>query len=323
MIVWRILFQEFEVIVSTAPNCSVYFDIVVPVGLAQVNISIKTIGSLLSLYRGHRLFIMTKSMIFNYLRSYLDSSDIFFIDEALVIKDWSIENNKEYFLGRVNDVSRSMWYYQQFLKVAAAFIDYISDNYLIWDADSVCLRELSFFDSQGKIKMAYTSEYHHPYFRTIYNVLSVGKVVSASFISEHMLIKKAYMKEMVKDISASQVTMPWPKIILENISNVDLIGSGFSEYETYGTYLASKYPDSFVMRKLFTLRTGSKLLGHNPTKLQLLICRFFGLDYISFEQGPSPSALSYALVKIRSKFNSIRISLRASISSIASFSKFD
>ena len=41
------------------------------------------------------------------------------------------------------------------------------------------------------------------------------------------------------------------------INSKDIDGSGFSEYETYGTFVDSRYPNFYIHRNWFSLRTGS------------------------------------------------------------------
>ena len=65
------------------------------------------------------------------------------------------------------NISRSGWYFQQFLKMYACYIDGISDNYLIWDVDIVLLKKLPFFTKNGKYFFYKNKKIFKPYFETI------------------------------------------------------------------------------------------------------------------------------------------------------------
>src|ERR1700679_2147205 len=56
------------------------------------------------------------------------------------------------------------WYFQQFLKLQFAFVEPADDFYLIWDADTIPLRPMRFFDSSGRMLLTKAMEYHTPYF---------------------------------------------------------------------------------------------------------------------------------------------------------------
>ena len=68
--------------------------------------------------------------------------------------------------------------------------------------------------------------------------------------------------------------------ILNAIDLKDLSGSGFSEFETYGTYLLNHYINLFVERPLITLRSGystyKRILNMDDLKM-------LPYDTISFE----------------------------------------
>lgn len=70
-------------------------------------------------------------------------------------------------------------------------------HYLIWDSDTVLLQPLIFFDQDEKVPVNPKTEYHKPYFELIKKVLSIEKQVDFSFISEHLMINKSYMNELI------------------------------------------------------------------------------------------------------------------------------
>lgn len=60
------------------------------------------------------------------------------------------------------------------------------------------------FDSNGKPYFDMKTEYHPPYFETISRILpGITKAINKSFISEHMVIRREYMLEMIHEIESS------------------------------------------------------------------------------------------------------------------------
>src|SRR5713226_6538965 len=58
------------------------------------------------------------------------------------------------------------WYFQQLLKLSFGFHRPENDFYLIWDADTIPLRQLEFFDDEGRMLFTIAGEHHEPYFET-------------------------------------------------------------------------------------------------------------------------------------------------------------
>src|SRR6266487_785735 len=92
------------------------------------------------------------------------------------------------------------WYFQQLLKLQYAFVEPADDYYLIWDADTVPLRSLRFFDSAGRMLLTKATEYHAPYFETYRRLLGEDPKREFSFISQHMLVQKSVAREMLSRI---------------------------------------------------------------------------------------------------------------------------
>lgn len=163
------------------------------------------------------------------------------------------------------------WYFQQFLKFA--FVDVSNDDqhFLIWDADTVLLRPIEFFDSTGKAFYTKAKEYHLPYFQTFEALFGTPARREFSFISQHQIIDKKILREMLAEIETRNPQVnSWPLAILDNLR-----GEGtnlFSEYETYGHYAKWKHPDSMAFRELEWTRFGNRVAGYppDPSKLKLL-----------------------------------------------------
>ena len=151
---------------------------------------------------------------------------------------------------------RPGWYYQQFLKMSFSKICE-GDHYMSWDMDTVPLRNIEMFDEDKRPVFDIKNEFIPGYFKTIENLLGLKKIKEGSFISEHMVFRKDYMQEVIRAIEGSPLagTEYWEKVI-EAIDE-DYITLGFSEFETYGTYVTAKHPDSYSERRFRSLRRGS------------------------------------------------------------------
>ncbi len=182
------------------------------------------------------------------------------------------------------------WYYQQFLKMQYAF-ECQDDYYMVWDGDTIPCRHISMFSEEtGQPYLDLKHEYHPEYFDTMGKILpGFSKVIQGSFISEHMLFNTQIMRNMIREIENNDAisgTRFWEKII--NAIDPDKIyDSAFSEFETYGTYVALRSPASYKLREWHSFRLGAEFFDINT------ICdrdfEWLGKDFdaISFEKGQS------------------------------------
>ena len=88
------------------------------------------------------------------------------------------------------------WYYQQFLKMQYCFMCQDA-YYLVWDGDTIPCKPFSMFGKDGNTPyFDLKQEYHEEYFRVMSKLIpGMGKSISKSFISEHMLMNCSIMKE--------------------------------------------------------------------------------------------------------------------------------
>jgi GT2 family glycosyltransferase len=184
------------------------------------------------------------------------------------------------------------WYYQQFLKMQYSSVCK-DEYYMVWDGDTVPCRKISMFSKEtGQPYLDLKHEYHPEYFETLGKLLpGFGKVIERSFISEHMLIKCDIMKNLIADIEQNDSipgTKFWEKII--NCIEPEIIfDSAFSEFETYGTYVALRAPNVYKLREWHSFRLGASFFDMDT------ICdrdfEWLGRDFdaISFEKGQQVS----------------------------------
>lgn len=211
--------------------------------------------------------------------------DYVFIDENKLYQGLSYERIKQIIEMRDKfAVKRTGWYLQQFLKYSYAYICE-EDYYISWDADTIPLRRIEMFEN-GSPVFDVKEEHHLPYFTTINKLFSheIRRYGDFSFISEHMIFDKKCVIKMLSDIDGNH-NLRGENVfekILSAVNDIDLLMSGFSEFETYGNYVCKKFPDMYHIRQLESLRDGDRLYGNIPTE-QNLDEAAMKYDIITFE----------------------------------------
>ncbi|MCR4923729.1 MAG: hypothetical protein K5931_06930 [Lachnospiraceae bacterium] len=156
---------------------------------------------------------------------------------------------------KIDKSSRLGCYYQQFLKMKYSEICQ-DEYYMTWDIDTIPLRKKEIFDEKGHPYFDMKNEYQPGYFKTIEKLLGLKKMINKSFISEHMVFKKEYMKEIIDIIMKYPVKgESFYEKIMYSI-DLDNLKLGFSEFESYGTYVGMKHPESYKLREWYSLRKG-------------------------------------------------------------------
>ena len=178
--------------------------------------------------------------------------------------------------------NRPGWYYQQFLKMGFSLSKFAqNDYYLSWDSDTLPLRPLKMFDTDGSPFFTMKNEYHQPYFDTIYRLIEARKINKKSFIAENMMFNKTIMKELIGEIENSKAkSNKWFEKIILSIDEGEEFG--FSEFETYGTYCLQKHPNLYHERELSCFRLGGYIQGR-LVSTKILKALSYDLDIISFE----------------------------------------
>ena len=185
----------------------------------------------------------------------------------------------------IKEINRVGWYEQQFLKMSYSRIC-DKEYYLLWDADTIPIRPIKMFD-KGVPIFDMKKEKHFPYFITLERLIPGLHFTKFSYISEHMIIKTEYMRNIL-DIIENNVIIPgkmfWEKI-LASIDQTDILNSGFSEYETYGTYVDNIYPNAYKHRMWSSKRNMVHFFG-NIDNLIFQDIKWLSKDYyaISFEK---------------------------------------
>lgn len=178
------------------------------------------------------------------------------------------------------------WYYQQFLKMQYSRVCE-NEYYLAWDGDTFPIRKIELFDEDDRPYLDWKREYHEEYFTTISKIFpGVGKVIEPSFIAEHMLFSKEIMQNMINEIESAGhlVGKSFYERILRVITPEALNGNSFSEFETYGTYVALKYTYTYKLRRWTSFRNCGQYFY--PDKLSESDIQWLSKDFhaLSFEK---------------------------------------
>jgi hypothetical protein len=202
-----------------------------------------------------------------------------FINEKVIL---DVDKIKELIKKRNETaVIRSGWYIQQFLKMI--YCNICQDKYyLIWDSDTIPVKKVKMFKNNGKPLFDVKTEYHEPYFITMKSIFpELGKKYDYSFISEHMIISTKLMKNMINRISDNNNLFgnTWYEKIINNIESNYLSQSGFSEFETYGTFVKEHYRLVYSKRRWKSLRVSK--LYFNPKFLTINDIKNFSKYYNS------------------------------------------
>lgn len=211
-------------------------------------------------------------------------SDVILHDEDDAIPDMRIKELRT--LSLANFPRAAGWYFQQLLKLSHGWQSNAPSHYLIWDADTVPLKPLEFFDHEGRMLFTMAAEEHAPYFASYRALLGEEPYREFSFISQHMIVDSAILREMLSIIDQrfpGGESWAW-KIMRHLPSGGDNL---FSEYETLGHYVKNHYPEKARYRKLRWLRDGSRFVKGIPDRRDLdRLTREY--DFVAFESTQRP-----------------------------------
>lgn len=194
---------------------------------------------------------------------------------------------------------RAGWYFQQFLKMAYA-THCEESNYLVWDADLIPFRSLKFYEN-GKYNLYSGGSHHIEYYEVMERLF--GRQVTPSraetYVESFMLIDTACMRELVAMIEqrdSLEGTAFWEKII-HAIKPNKLDSQAFSEFETYGEFMALYHPDKIQSHdRLIRSSSGRRFLGKNPQP-EMLDWVGQDLEAISFENWIKTNRLWYGIAR--------------------------
>lgn len=194
---------------------------------------------------------------------------------------------------RSGNIQRYGWYLQQFHKIKALH-EVEADELVIWDADCVPLKHIPLFTSDGVPIYMKASENHRPYFDAIERLLGLKWVQQQSFIIPGFPILKNWVEDFLSAIRQRHHPLDWFEAIIDCIDFNQK--SGFSEFETLGTWIANTYEQNWLTSELTWERRGQSRFGyaHSFTPDDIVSLGLNeGLDIVSFENWDLPTRQKY------------------------------
>lgn len=261
------------------------YDVIIPVAYRDYAFLKRSCSYLCENLDAETIFILTEGRMARFLPSKIRNNPKFVVlDEDLIIENLSFEKVGIY-LQSLGRNTYPGWYYQQFLKMGFALSKYCkNDYYLSWDADTIPVKKIKFFDEDEKPFFTMKTEYYEPYFITMKNLLGLGKVNTRSYIAEHMMFNKNIMKSLIEVIATCSLDGElWYEKILSALPPEKYGDHTFSEFETYGTYCQTYFNGTYQERVLSSFRLGGLIQGRFPSSR--IISTFSDYDYhiVSFE----------------------------------------
>ena len=179
------------------------------------------------------------------------------------------------------------WYYQQFIKMQYSMLCN-NEYYMSWDGDTVPCKEVVMFNDDGKPYLDLKHEYNELYFTTMGRLIpGLGKFIEPSFISEHMLFRCDIMKRLIDKIEAND-TIPGSRFyekIINCIPLEDIQGNGFSEFETYGSFVCLTSPQAYKLREWHSFRLAGEFFDPETISDDDYEWLSHDFDAVSFEKG--------------------------------------
>ena len=172
------------------------------------------------------------------------------------------------------------WYFQQFIKLAELDEGNEPATNLVWDADTVPLKNIR-FEHNNKIYFYKLDHYHLPYFLSIEKVFGFSKMAKNSFIAQCIPCKNLWIREFKNTIEARFPQKLWYEALIDTIQIHE--PSGFSEYETLGTFILKYFPHEVEFCSRPWHRFGNQLIGgivNLENKMKYLSKKY---DFIAFE----------------------------------------
>lgn len=263
------------------------YDVIIPVAFKDYSFLKKSHYYLRENLGAEHIFILTNGRMARFLPSVIKNDQSFIVlDEDKLLDGLTYQNLNSIIKLQGRKHTNTGWFFQQFLKMGFAQSNYCkNDYYMSWDADTVPIRKLAFFDDEDHPYFTMKSEYNKPYFDTMEKLIGLTKTNPSSYIAEHMMFNKNNMIELIRKIETNSDVdgNSWYEKVMNAIPPEIVSTNSFSEFETYGTYCAKYHPDMYVERSMNGFRLGGLIQGRFVSKR--ILQEFAGYDYsvVSFE----------------------------------------
>jgi len=144
---------------------------------------------------------------------------------------------------------RSGWLFQQLLKLNADTIAG-EERYYVIDADTVLIRTCALERGGKTVLFCTDKEYRRPYYEALRKLLGNDRRFPGSFVCHQMLFEKSKLRHM-KAVVERLAGRSWWQAILDAVDTSE--PSCFSEYETYGNFLAANYSKEIDVQRFSNL----------------------------------------------------------------------
>ena len=176
----------------------------------------------------------------------------------------------------VDGVNRSGWLFQTLLKWADNVCS--SEYYFVTCADTVLIRPQVFL-RKDRMVLLNSDSYHPPYYQVYEKLIGEPKKQFATFTANQIFISKTKLAELKKVIK-DNTGLEWYRAIVEKADRTQ--GSGYSGYETYGSWLAKNYPDEVVVEYWFNKSLRRDKLRNINSLMKGYSDKFKSLSFHSF-----------------------------------------
>ena len=190
----------------------------------------------------------------------------------------------------VNEIklNKTYWYYQQVLKIVFALDNSkLDENIIMWDADTIPLRKLDFFDNSESILYGSLNEFHKQYFETlelIFESMPINflaftiQFFTCTFEEKDFLEEKLnkYLKKENHTNTSVWISFIVLRTVVQKHKTVE--GSLISEQELFG--LSNYLRSSRSQKKLIYIRFG--LTGYLSNS-QMKLLKALNFAHLSYE----------------------------------------
>ena len=259
----------------------------------QGNIPIikKNYNNFKKIYKDINLFLIVPKKNKKTFKKKLIFKDLFIIDEESIISFSKFKKISNKYLSKTiyfkEIQNRLGWYYQQILKISFIydFIEKRNENIIIWDADTIIIKKINFFNKNFSNNHGTTSYFHKAYYETNKSILKKLPPYYISSLAQFISITPLEQKFLKKKLSQNKkigrkISETLTHIIMQTVSKIHkkYNGSLFSEYELIGqSNLLCKYDKQKLVSGMRDHLNGQ--LNYLQTK----ILANLGFKYIAYE----------------------------------------
>ncbi len=180
---------------------------------------------------------------------------------------------------------RAGWYLQQFLKIEAIRSDPRDCDCLIWDADTVPVRRLEFWDDEQRFILRtgiHQPAIHPPYFSLISSLFGIERKFDTSFISQCFPVRSRWIREMCDQLARKHHVDHWFEPVVNYVVEHPS-PCGFSEYETIGLWVLENYCEDIVLQDGNYFRPANNLFPLENIDVGPVSLIKDSIDYLAYD----------------------------------------